>query len=54
MVVSWCNFLIAALLMYEHLTVKKWGTTKIALTFFTLNGVVSLVLGIAGIVDLLC
>ena len=47
-------FLAAALLMYEHLTVKKWGTTKIALTFFTLNGVVSLVLGIAGIIDLLC
>jgi len=41
-------------LIYEHLTVKKWGTTKIALTFFTLNGVVGLVLGIAGIVDLLC
>lgn len=46
-------FLIAGLLTYEHLTVKKWGTTKIALTFFTLNGIVSLVLGVAGIVDLL-
>lgn len=46
-------FFIAALLVYEHLTVKKWGTTKIALTFFTLNGVVSLVLGIAGTIDLL-
>jgi 4-hydroxybenzoate polyprenyltransferase len=46
-------FLIAGLLAYEHLTVKKWGTTKIALTFFTLNGVVSLVLGIAGSIDLL-
>ena len=46
-------FLIAGLLIYEHLTVKKWGTTKIALTFFTLNGVVSLVLGVAGIIDLL-
>jgi 4-hydroxybenzoate polyprenyltransferase len=45
--------LVACLLVYEHLTVKKWGTTKIALTFFTLNGAVSLVLGIAGIVDLL-
>ena len=45
--------LIAAVLIYEHLTVKKWGTTKIALTFFTLNGVVSLVLGTAGIIDLL-
>ena len=47
-------FVIAGLLTYEHLTVKKWGTTKIALTFFTLNGVVSLVLGGAGVVDLLC
>jgi 4-hydroxybenzoate polyprenyltransferase len=45
--------LISALLIYEHLTVKKWGTTKIALTFFTLNGVVSLVLGVAGVIDLL-
>ena len=46
-------FVIALLLIYEHLTVNKWGTTKIALTFFTLNGIVSLVLGVAGIVDLL-
>ena len=46
--------MIAALLVYEHLTVKKWGTTKIALTFFMLNGIVSLVLGTAGIIDLLC
>jgi len=46
-------FLIAGLLAYEHLTVKKWGTTKIALTFFTLNGIVSLVLGGAGVIDLL-
>lgn len=44
---------IALLLMYEHLTVKRWGTTKIALTFFTLNGIVSMVLGAAGIFDLL-
>jgi len=45
--------LAAAILIVEHLTVKKWGTTKIAFTFFTLNGIVSLVLGVAGIVDLL-
>jgi 4-hydroxybenzoate polyprenyltransferase len=45
--------LVACLLIYEHLTVKRWGTTKIAFTFFTLNGIVSLVLGITGIVDLL-
>ena len=45
--------LAAALLIVEHLTVKKWGTTKISLTFFTLNGIVSLVIGTAGIIDLL-
>lgn len=46
-------FAIAILLLYEHLTVKKWGTTKIALTFFMLNGIVSLLLGISGVFDLL-
>jgi 4-hydroxybenzoate polyprenyltransferase len=44
---------VAALLVYEHMTVKRWGTTKMAMTFFTLNGVVSCLLGVAGIVDLL-
>ncbi len=44
---------IALLLIVEHMTVKKWGTTKIALTFFTLNGIVSIALGTSGIVDLL-
>jgi 4-hydroxybenzoate polyprenyltransferase len=46
-------FFTAGLLVYEHITVKKWGTTKIALTFLTLNGIISLVLGTAGIIDLL-
>ena len=46
--------LAAMVLIFEHLTVKKWGTTKIAFTFFTLNGIVSLVIGTAGIIDLLC
>ena len=46
--------LTATLLIVEHLTVKKWGTTKIAFTFFTLNGIVSLVIGTAGIIDLVC
>ena len=45
--------LITILLVIEHLTVKKWGTTKISLTFFTLNGVVSLILGTVGIIDLI-
>ena len=43
----------AALLMVEHRTVDRWGTTKMALTFFTLNGVVSCVIGAAGIIELL-
>jgi 4-hydroxybenzoate polyprenyltransferase len=45
--------IVAALLLYEHLTVARWGTTKIALAFFTLNGVISCVLGALGIADVL-
>lgn len=45
--------IVAALLLYEHLTVAKWGTTRIALAFFTLNGVISCVLGALGIADVL-
>jgi 4-hydroxybenzoate polyprenyltransferase len=45
--------LVAGLLLCEHLTVSRWGTTKIALAFFTINGVVSCVLGLLGIVDAL-
>jgi hypothetical protein len=37
----------------EHATVARWGTTRMALAFFTLNGVISCVLGILGIVDIL-
>ncbi|HWB18898.1 MAG TPA: 4-hydroxybenzoate octaprenyltransferase, partial [Phycisphaerales bacterium] len=40
------------LLLIEHLTVARWGRTKIALTFFTLNGIISCVLGILGIIDM--
>ena len=43
----------AALLMVEHRTVDRWGTTKMALTFFTLNGIVSCLIGAAGIIELL-
>lgn len=42
----------SALLLYEHLTVSRWGTTKIALAFFTLNGVISCLLGLLGVIDL--
>ena len=40
------------LLIIEHLTVRSWGTSRMALTFFLLNGVVSCILGAAGIIDL--
>ena len=45
--------IVAVVLVFEHLTVNRWGTTKMAMTFFTLNGVVSCLLGVAGVVDLL-
>lgn len=44
--------IVSILLIYEHLTVAKWGTSKIALAFFTLNGIISCILGALGIVDL--
>ncbi len=44
---------VATLLAVEHATVRRWGTSRMALTFFTLNGVVACVLGAAGIADLL-
>lgn len=44
---------VMALLLYEHATVARWGTTKIALAFFTLNGLISCLLGTLGIVDVL-
>ncbi|MHC5027304.1 MAG: UbiA-like polyprenyltransferase [Planctomycetota bacterium] len=45
--------MVIALLAWEHATVARWGTTKLALAFFTLNGVISCVLGGLGIVDIL-
>ena len=43
---------VIGLLAVEHATVRRWGTTRMALTFFTLNGCVSLLLGTAGILGL--
>lgn len=43
----------AGLLLVEHATVRRWGTSRMALTFFTLNGCVSLVLGGSGILGVL-
>ena len=45
--------IVIGLLIYEHLTVSRWGTTKIALAFFTINGVISCVLGGLGVADVL-
>ncbi len=44
--------IVAILLLCEHLTVHRWGTKRIALTFFTLNGVIACVLGALGVIDL--
>ena len=43
---------VAGLLIYEHLTVARWGTTKMALAFFTLNGMVSCLIGLVGVLDI--
>ncbi|MFM1829901.1 MAG: 4-hydroxybenzoate octaprenyltransferase [Planctomycetota bacterium] len=44
--------IVTVLLVVEHATVHRWGTTRMAITFFTLNGVVSVVLGAAGVAGL--
>jgi 4-hydroxybenzoate polyprenyltransferase len=44
---------VALLLAYEHATVSRWGTTRIALAFFTLNGLISCIVGALGIVDVM-
>ncbi len=45
--------LVGLLLIIEHATVSRWGTTKMSLTFFTLNGIISCILGGLGILDVL-
>ena len=45
-------FLVAGLLLLEHATVRRWGTTRMAITFMTINGVVSIIVGVAGIAEL--
>lgn len=45
--------IVALVLLVEHLTVRRWGTSRLAVTFFTLNGVVSVILGVAGVIDIL-
>jgi 4-hydroxybenzoate polyprenyltransferase len=45
--------IVIGLLAWEHATVATWGTSRIALAFFTLNGVISCVLGVLGSIDVL-
>lgn len=45
--------LVAALLIYEHIVLARRGAAGIPMAFFTINGVVSLILGTAGITDTL-
>lgn len=42
---------VAGLLFYEHLTVRRWGSSRMTLAFLTLNGVVSCLIGLAGVLD---
>ncbi len=42
---------VALLLLLEHLIIRQSGTKRLHLAFFTLNAIVSLLLGAAGIVD---
>ncbi len=44
---------VLGLLVSEHLTVARWGTSRIALAFFTLNGTISCVLGLLGVIDVI-
>ncbi|MBL0928284.1 MAG: 4-hydroxybenzoate octaprenyltransferase [Phycisphaerales bacterium] len=44
---------VAVLLILEHAVLARRGTAGLPLAFFTLNGVVSVLLGVAGIVDVL-
>jgi 4-hydroxybenzoate polyprenyltransferase len=42
---------VIVLLIVEHVTVARRGTTRIALAFFTLNGIIACLLGGLGILD---
>ncbi|NUQ53351.1 MAG: hypothetical protein HUU19_11725, partial [Phycisphaerales bacterium] len=45
--------LVAALLVLEHVVLARRGKAGLDMAFFTLNGIVSCVLGAAGVADLL-
>ncbi len=46
-------FVAIALLVYEHVVLTRRGAAGIPMAFFTLNGVVSVLLGVTGLIDLL-
>ena len=45
--------IVVAILVYEHIIVKPDDLSRVNLAFFSLNGMVSLVLMVLSIVDLL-
>jgi 4-hydroxybenzoate polyprenyltransferase len=45
--------IVGAVLLAEHVVLARRGEAGLDMAFFTLNGVVSCVLGVAGVVDLL-
>ncbi len=45
--------LVALLLIVEHIVTHRDGTGKIQLTFFMLNGIISCILGLAGVLSIL-
>jgi 4-hydroxybenzoate polyprenyltransferase len=45
--------IVAALLIAEHIILARRGKAGLDMAFFTLNGVVSVVLGVAGCIDVL-
>jgi 4-hydroxybenzoate polyprenyltransferase len=46
--------LVGCLLITEHTVLARRGKAGLQMAFFTINGIVSCVLGLAGVVDLLC
>lgn len=45
--------IVTLVLIYEHIMLAKRGSAGIPMAFFTLNGIVSIVLGVAGCADLM-
>lgn len=45
--------IVGLTLAYEQFTVRRWGMSRIAMAFFTCNGIISCVLGGLGIADII-